>query len=51
MPVAMETESLDDQDLASITASNINNQSSGQGTSWKGRKHSFFQVFSVIGFL
>lgn len=40
----METESLDDQEVSNLAsiAANLHN-SSTQGNSWKGRKHSFFQ--------
>lgn len=43
--VAMETESLDDQDVSNL-ANNISNSlnTSLQGNTGKGRKHSFFQV-------
>lgn len=44
--VAMDTDSLDDQEVSNL-ASNISsnlNSSSQQGFSGKGRKHSFFQV-------
>ena len=44
--VAMDTDSLDDQEVSNL-ASNISsnlNSSSQHGFSGKGRKHSFFQV-------
>lgn len=41
--VAMETESLDDQEVSNL-ANNMSNMSTTLQNSGKGRKHSFFQV-------
>lgn len=43
IPVAMETESLDDQEVSNLALSNSLNNTLHGGTG-KGRKHSFFQV-------